>query len=93
MTEPEDALVDKIDSAAVSGDAVCGDAIGESDPGASVESKIQKHETGGLQYHLRHVAKTRPSRTEPRIVYAILGAGGPRLAAMVVNGNIRLLRR
>ena len=29
----------------------------------------------------------------PRIVHAILGAGGPHLSAMVVNGNIRLLRR
>jgi beta-lactamase regulating signal transducer with metallopeptidase domain len=29
----------------------------------------------------------------PRIVHATLGAGGPRVAAVVVNGNIRLLRR
>jgi hypothetical protein len=29
----------------------------------------------------------------PRIVHATLGAGGPRLAAVVVNGDIRLLRR
>jgi hypothetical protein len=29
----------------------------------------------------------------PRIVHAMVGAGGPRLAAVVVNGNIRLLRR
>jgi hypothetical protein len=28
-----------------------------------------------------------------RIVHAMVGAGGPRLAAVVVNGNIRLLRR
>jgi hypothetical protein len=35
----------------------------------------------------------RPASNAPRIVHAILGAGGPRLAAMVVNGNIRVLRR
>ena len=29
----------------------------------------------------------------PRIVHAMVGAGGPRLAAVVVNGNIRLLRQ
>lgn len=35
----------------------------------------------------------RPAIKAPRIVHAIIGPGGPRLSAMVVNGNIRLLRR
>jgi beta-lactamase regulating signal transducer with metallopeptidase domain len=35
----------------------------------------------------------RPAIKAPRIVHAIIGSGGPRLSAMVVNGNIRLLRR
>jgi beta-lactamase regulating signal transducer with metallopeptidase domain len=35
----------------------------------------------------------RPAMNAPRIVHAILGAGGPHLSAMVVNGNIRLIRR
>ena len=35
----------------------------------------------------------RPAITAPRIVHAIVGSGGPRLTAMVVDGNIRLLRR
>jgi beta-lactamase regulating signal transducer with metallopeptidase domain len=35
----------------------------------------------------------RPAINAPRIVHAIVGSGGPRLSAMVVNGNIRLLRR
>jgi beta-lactamase regulating signal transducer with metallopeptidase domain len=35
----------------------------------------------------------KPASNPPRIVHATLGAGGPRLAAVVVNGNIRLLRR
>ena len=35
----------------------------------------------------------RPASNAPRIVHAIVGSGGPNLSAMVVNGNIRLLRR
>jgi hypothetical protein len=35
----------------------------------------------------------RPASKAPRIVHAIVGSGGPRLSATVVNGNIRLLRR
>ncbi|HKV79947.1 MAG TPA: M56 family metallopeptidase [Candidatus Sulfotelmatobacter sp.] len=35
----------------------------------------------------------RPATNAPRIVHATVGSGGPRLSAMVVNGNIRLLRR
>ena len=35
----------------------------------------------------------RPAMKAPRIVHSIIGSGGPRLSAMVVNGNIRLLRR
>lgn len=35
----------------------------------------------------------RPAASAPRIVHAIFGSGGPRLSAMVVNGNIRLIRR
>jgi len=35
----------------------------------------------------------KPASNGPRIVHAVLGAGGPRLTAVVVNGNIRLLRR
>jgi beta-lactamase regulating signal transducer with metallopeptidase domain len=35
----------------------------------------------------------RPAVKAPRIVHAIVGSGGPRLSAMVVKGNIRLLRR
>jgi hypothetical protein len=35
----------------------------------------------------------RPAITAPRIVHAIIGSGGPHLSAMVINGNIRLLRR
>jgi beta-lactamase regulating signal transducer with metallopeptidase domain len=35
----------------------------------------------------------RPAGKMPRIVHATVGSGGPRLSAMVVNGNIRLLRR
>ena len=35
----------------------------------------------------------RPAMSAPRIVQAIVGSGGPRISAMVVNGNIRLLRR
>lgn len=35
----------------------------------------------------------RPAMKAPRIVHAIIGSGGPRLSATVVNGNIRLLRR
>jgi hypothetical protein len=34
----------------------------------------------------------RPTMNAPRIVHGIVGAGGPRLAATVVNGNIRLRR-
>jgi len=34
----------------------------------------------------------KPASHAARIVHAIVGAGGPRLAAVVVNGNIRLLR-
>jgi hypothetical protein len=34
-----------------------------------------------------------PGSNAPRIVHAMVGAGGPRLAAVVVKGNIRLLRR
>ena len=34
-----------------------------------------------------------PASNAPRIVRATLGAGGPRVAAVVINGNIRLLRR
>ena len=35
----------------------------------------------------------RTAMSAPRIVQAIVGSGGPRISAMVVNGNIRLLRR
>jgi len=35
----------------------------------------------------------RRAMNAPRIVHAIVGAGGPHLTAVVVNGNIRLLRR
>ena len=35
----------------------------------------------------------KPASNAPRIVHAMVGAGGPRLTAVVVNGNIRLLRR
>ena len=35
----------------------------------------------------------RPASNAPRMVHAIVGSGGPHLSAMVVNGNIRLLRR
>jgi beta-lactamase regulating signal transducer with metallopeptidase domain len=35
----------------------------------------------------------KPVSNAPRIVHATLGAGGPRVAAVVINGNIRLLRR
>ena len=35
----------------------------------------------------------RPVIAAPRIVHAIIGSGGPHLSAMVINGNIRLLRR
>jgi hypothetical protein len=35
----------------------------------------------------------KPASNAPRIVHATLGAGGPRIAAVVINGNIRLLRR
>jgi hypothetical protein len=35
----------------------------------------------------------RPAMSAPRIVQAIVGSGGPRISATVVNGNIRLLRR
>jgi beta-lactamase regulating signal transducer with metallopeptidase domain len=35
----------------------------------------------------------RPAMSAPRIVQAIVGSGGPHISAMVVNGNIRLLRR
>jgi hypothetical protein len=35
----------------------------------------------------------KPASNAPRIVHAIVGAGGPRVTAVVVNGNIRLLRR
>jgi beta-lactamase regulating signal transducer with metallopeptidase domain len=35
----------------------------------------------------------KPASNAPRIVHATLGAGGPRVAAVVINGNIRLLRR
>jgi beta-lactamase regulating signal transducer with metallopeptidase domain len=35
----------------------------------------------------------RPAMKAPRIVHAIIGSGGPRISATVVNGNIRLLRR
>jgi len=35
----------------------------------------------------------KPAPNAPRIVHATLGTGGPRLAAVVINGNIRLLRR
>jgi hypothetical protein len=34
-----------------------------------------------------------PPVKSPRIVHGIVGAGGPHLAAMVVNGKVRLLRR
>jgi len=34
-----------------------------------------------------------PASNAPRIVHAMMGAGGPHLTAVVVNGNIRLLRR
>jgi beta-lactamase regulating signal transducer with metallopeptidase domain len=35
----------------------------------------------------------KPASNAPRIVHAMVGAGGRRLTAVVVNGNIRLLRR
>jgi beta-lactamase regulating signal transducer with metallopeptidase domain len=35
----------------------------------------------------------KPASNAPRIVHARLGVGGPRVAAVVINGNIRLLRR
>ena len=35
----------------------------------------------------------KPASHAARIVHAIVGVGGPRLAAVVVNGDIRLLRR
>jgi len=35
----------------------------------------------------------KPVSNSPRIVHALLGAGGPRLTAAVINGSIRLLRR
>jgi beta-lactamase regulating signal transducer with metallopeptidase domain len=35
----------------------------------------------------------RPASNAPRIVHAMVGVGGPRLTAAVINGNIRLLRR
>jgi beta-lactamase regulating signal transducer with metallopeptidase domain len=35
----------------------------------------------------------RSAMSAPRIVQAIVGSGGPRISAMVVNGNIRLRRR
>ena len=35
----------------------------------------------------------KPASNAPRIVHATLGAGGPRLAAVVIKGRIRLLRR
>jgi beta-lactamase regulating signal transducer with metallopeptidase domain len=35
----------------------------------------------------------KPASNAPRIVHAMVGAGGPRVTAVVVNGNIRLLRR
>lgn len=35
----------------------------------------------------------RPSMKAPRIVHATIGSGGPQLSAVVVNGNIRLIRR
>ena len=38
-------------------------------------------------------AGVRPAMKAPRIVHAIIGSGGPRISATVVNGNIRLLRR
>jgi beta-lactamase regulating signal transducer with metallopeptidase domain len=38
-------------------------------------------------------ASERPAVKAPRIVHAIVGSGARRLSAMVVNGNIRLLRR
>jgi len=34
-----------------------------------------------------------PASNAPRIVHAMVGTGGPRLTAAVINGNIRLLRR
>jgi hypothetical protein len=36
---------------------------------------------------------TKPASNAPRIVRAMVGAGGLRLSAAVVNGNIRLLRQ
>jgi len=38
-------------------------------------------------------AGDRPHTNAPRIVHAIVGAGGPQLSAVVVHGKIRLLRR
>jgi hypothetical protein len=35
----------------------------------------------------------RPAIKAPRIVHATIGSGGPQLSAVVVNGNIRLIRR
>ena len=35
----------------------------------------------------------RPAMRAPRIVHGIVGSGGPRLSAMVVNGDIRIFRR
>jgi beta-lactamase regulating signal transducer with metallopeptidase domain len=35
----------------------------------------------------------KPAWNAPRIVHAMVGAGGPRLTAVIVNGNIRLRRR
>jgi hypothetical protein len=35
----------------------------------------------------------KPASNAPRIAHATVGAGGPRVAAVVINGNIRLLRR
>jgi len=38
-------------------------------------------------------AGERSGMSAPRIVQALVGSGGPHISAMVVNGNIRLLRR
>lgn len=38
-------------------------------------------------------AGERSGMSGPRIVQALVGSGGPHISAMVVNGNIRLLRR
>ena len=38
-------------------------------------------------------AGERSGMSAPRIVQALVGSGGPHITAMVVNGNIRLLRR